>query len=414
LNTNSTTLLAAQVRQAAAKTVPKMRLVLITHPLTFGIASIPRFTEMIQRGMKSRGCHVETWTSAQQLGRFRVASPSIRKWLGYADQYLIYPRMLKKLVDRQPANTLFVVTDQALGMWIPALSHRPHVIHCHDFLALRSSLGEFPENPTGWTGRQYQRLIQRGFSRGKVFISVSRKTQDDLHRFLPRTPRISEVVYNGLNFPFRPMPLAKRMSLLVKTGMDVPGKGFILHISGNQWYKNPKGVLEIYRAYAAASKDPCPLWMAGAKPDDDLTALGAAIPLPGKVQFISGLNNEQVNAAYSHARALLFPSVAEGFGWPVVEAMASGCPVITTDVAPMTEIAGGVARFIPPMPREATHQNHWAKSAARSLEELVLLMGDERAELLRDGLSNAARFNAETALDAYETIYSRALESWQP
>lgn len=386
---------------------------LITHPPTFGIASIPRFTEMIQRGMRSRGCHVETWTSAQQLGRLGAESPSVRKWLGYADQYLIYPRTLKNLVDAQPAHTLFVVTDQALGMWIPVLSHRPHVIHCHDFLALRSSLGEFPENPTGWTGRQYQRLIQRGFSRGKVFISVSRKTQDDLHRFLPRAPQISEVVYNGLNFPFRPMAFSKRMYLLEQIGGAMPWKSFILHISGHQWYKNPEGVVKIYRAYVAASPDPCPLWMVGPDPNEELIALAATVPAPGKVQFIHGLNNEQLNAAYSHARALLFPSVAEGFGWPIVEAMASGCPVITTDDAPMTEIAGGVARFIPRMPRDVSQQTHWAQKAARTLEDLLLLGGEDRAELLRDGLSNAARFNTDTALESYETIYARALESWQ-
>ena len=240
-----------------------LRLVLLTHPPSFRTASLPRFAAMIGRGMAERGHQVEEWTSPQKMGRLPVDSPFLRKWLGYADQYLFYPRLLWKRVEQQPRDTVFVVTDQALGMWVPCLAHRPHVIHCHDFLALKSAWGEFPENPTGWTGRQYQRLISKGFSRGKAFISVSKKTKEDLHRFLPRPPAISEVVYNGLNHPFRPMNPAERMSLLKQVSTEVPEQGFILHVSSHQWYKNPKGVLEIYRAYALAYDKPLALWMVG-------------------------------------------------------------------------------------------------------------------------------------------------------
>jgi len=370
---------------------------------------MPRFAGMIARGMEERGHKLEVWTSQSRVGRLPIRSPYIRKWLGYIDQYLVYPRKLRKLVDQQPGDTVFVVADQALAMWVPCLAHRPHVIHCHDFLALKSALGEYPENPTGWTGRQYQRLIQTGFSRGNAFISDSRKTQIDLHRFLPQTPKLSEVVHNGLNHPFQPMKLAERMPILQKTGVEIPESGFILHISGNQWYKNPKGVLEIYRAYAIAHPDPAQLWMVGFPPGAELSVLAAAIPSPGKVHFLTGLTNEQVNAAYSHARVLLFPSLEEGFGWPVVEAMAAGCPVITTNIAPLTEIAGESASLIPRMPANISEQNEWATSAAEIMDRVVRLDGDDRTNLLKQGQLNAARFATETAIAAYETIYSRVM-----
>lgn len=352
-----------------------MRLILLTHPPSFGSVSIPRFTEMILDGMLKRGHEAEVWTSPQTFGSVPVRSLQIRKWLGYIDQFLIYPGTLRKLVHQQPGNTLFVITDQALGMWVPSIAGRPHVIHCHDFLALKSALGEFPENPTKWTGRQYQRLIQKGFSSGSVFVSVSRRTQDDLHRFLPRHPRVSEVVHNGLNFPFRPMEREERVGLLKRSVDELPEEGFVLHISGNQWYKNPKGVLAIYRAYAASSAMPLPLWMVGGRPTEQLANLAASIPSPGKVRFVNGLSNEQVNAAYSHARVLLFPSLEEGFGWPVLEAMAADCPVITTDAPPMTETGGGVARLIPRMPAKAAEQDKWARAAAVIVDEVVRLEG---------------------------------------
>lgn len=386
-----------------------MHLVLLTHPPSFQTASQPRFTEMIRQGMEARGHAVELWTNAPRLAQRSVPSAFFRKWLGYVDQFLIYPRELRRRVDQQPRDTVFVVTDQALGMWVPHLAHRPHVIHCHDFLALRSALGEFPEHLTGWPGRQYQRLIRNGFSRGRAFIPVSEKSQSDLHRFLPQVPRLSEVAYNGLNHPFRPMELAERLPLMKKTGVAISEQGFILHVGGNQWYKNRKGVLAIYRAYAAQVKQPAALWLIGSAPTDELRALADTVPAPGKIHFFTGLGNEQVNAAYAHAKALLFPSLEEGFGWPIAEAMAAGCPVITTDAAPMTEVAGNAARLIPRMPANPAEREHWAKGAAKIVAEVMSLNADERARMVRQGQSNAARFDTKMALDTYEKIYQRTL-----
>jgi len=391
-----------------------MHLVLLTHPPALGTVSQPRFAEMIRRGMMERGHTVELWTSAPILARRSVPSALLRKWLGYADQFLLYPRELRRRIREQPADTVFVVTDQALGMWVPHLVHRPHVIHCHDFLALRSALGEFPEHPTGWTGRQYQRLIRKGFSHGRAFISVSQKTREDLQRFLTRGSPLSEVVHNGLNHPFRPMELAGRISKLKAVGINIPEAGCLLHVGGNQWYKNRKGVLAIYRAYAATQPSPPELWLIGSTPTAELRGLADRIPVPGKVRFLTGLDNDQVNAAYAHAKILLFPSLEEGFGWPIVEAMASGCPVITTAAAPMTEVAGNAARLIPRMPASAqsSEQRAWAQNAASVVAEVVQMSREQRADLVQRGWQNARRFDTEQTLDAYARIYQQVLGAW--
>jgi glycosyltransferase involved in cell wall biosynthesis len=387
-----------------------MRLVLLTHPVSLKSVSMPRFAGMILRGMAGRGHEVKLWTSRPVWSRLPVRSSFLRKWLGYADQFLMYPQELRQQMNREPDDTLFVVTDQALGMWVPHLAHRPHVIHCHDFLALKSALGEFPENPTRWTGRQYQRLIRKGFACGRAFISVSEKTRNDLHRFLPVAPNISEVVYNGLNHCFRPMDPEERNSLLKQTGVEISDNGFVVHIGGNQWYKNRIGVLKIYHAYAAFHPRPPALWMIGTAPTTELFKLATDVSLPGRVHFLTELTNEQVNAAYSQARALLFPSLEEGFGWPIAEAMAAGCPVLTTSIAPMTEVGGTAAHLIPRMPaQDAARQKEWATSAAAVLNEVVSRDAISRAKLIEAGRLNAARFDAETALAAYEEIYEKVL-----
>lgn len=387
-----------------------MRLVLLAHPDSLGSESMPRFAGMIQRGMLERGHEVKVWTSRNKLGALPVRSHFIRKWLGYVDQFLMYPGELKKQMNQEPADTVFVVTDQALGMWVPHLAHRPHVIHCHDFLALKSAYAEFPENPTRWTGRQYQRLILKGFSRGQSFISVSEKTREDLHRFLPASPKISEVVYNGLNHSFRPMSLHERLSHLKPLGLEIPDSGLLVHIGGNQWYKNRAGVIDIYRAFAANHRQPPVLWMIGAPPTEELKNLAASVSSSGQVKFLTNLTNEQVNAAYSHARALIFPSLGEGFGWPIVEAMAAECPVITTNIPPMTEVAGGFARLIPRTPSRQSERAIWAKSSATTLAELIHQNESDRSDLLQKARQHSARFKTETALAAYEKIYTQVLQ----
>jgi glycosyltransferase involved in cell wall biosynthesis len=371
---------------------------------------MPRFAEMIGEGMKSLGHEVRYWTSQQNFfSRISSSSPFVTKWLGYGDQFLIYPWHLKQAVSRMPDDTLFVVTDQALGMWVTHIAHRPHVIHCHDFLALRSSLGEFPENPTGWSGRQYQRLIREGFSKGSNFMSVSEKTRTDLHRFLPKKPADSEVVYNGLNHPYAPMPEAVALELLNPKIPDVSPSA-IIHVGGNTWYKNRKGVLEIYQAYIERTEAPKPLWMIGAPPTELLEDLASRIPAPGKVIFASGLSNEELNAAYSLASVLLFPSLEEGFGWPIVEAMACGCPVITTDQAPMTEVGVDASFYIPRKPYgNRQEMDRWSRDAAERLGQVLELSSAERAQRIALGVRNAQRFTTEGALEAYERIYQKVM-----
>jgi glycosyltransferase involved in cell wall biosynthesis len=106
---------------------------------------------------------------------------------------------------------------------------------------------------------------------------------------------------------------------------------------------------------------------------------------------------------------LLFPSLAEGFGWPIVEAMACGCPVLTTGEAPMTEVGGEAARYIPRL-RFGEDIDVWASKCADELSAVLALDGDQRAALVEAGLTQAARFSADRAIDAYLDIYQHVFE----
>lgn len=385
-----------------------MKVVVFTHPSFLESQSMPRFAQMIVQGMLKRGYVVDVWSPTPFFYKISRVN-SIRKWLGYLDQYVVFPIQTKVRLNRTPVDTVFVFSDQALGPWVPLIANRPHVVHVHDFMALRSALGEFFQNRTGWSGRLYQAFIKRGFGHGKVFVSASDKTRSDLHRFLSNTPSFSEVVYHGFNFSFRRLAKINCEALLSKAGILIPETGFLLHVGGNQWYKNRAGVLEIYRAYVRQAENPLPLWMVGALPTEALSLIARSIESPGEVRFIDNFSDEQVCAAYSSASLLIFPSLAEGFGWPISESMACGCPVLTTGEAPMTEVGGENAYYIPRQPDGEI--GDWAIQSASKVLEILSLPLDEKLRVQNFGFIHIMQFDEKKTLDAYEDIYLKTIKN---
>ena len=368
---------------------------------------MPRFTRMLRSAYEARGHSVTIWSPDDWFHR-RFSHTGLAKWAGYLDQYWLFPWSVRRRLTSTPDDTLFVFCDQALGPWVPLVSDRPHVVHAHDLLALRSALGDFPENPTRLTGRIYQRFIRRGFQKARHFISVSKKTQEDLHHFGKINPVTSEVIYNGLTFPYAPLAREAAIETLRGAGLPDLQEGFLLHVGGNQWYKNQHGVIALYRHYVASESDPLPLWCVSPKPDAPMATALARIPADGRVRFVQGIDNATLQAAYSHARALLFPSLAEGFGWPLIEAQACGCPVITTDEAPMNEVGGDAALYLPRLRMNESLED-WASAGASVLRRLLAESGTVRASRAERGRSWAKGFDGTRAIDRYLDVYSRVL-----
>lgn len=369
--------------------------------------SMPRFANMLQAALKSRGHTVDVWSPKGYCYRI-VAGRKHAKWAGYIDQYLIFPIVARWRLLKMPGDTLFVFCDQALGPWVPLVESRPHVVHVHDLLALRSALGHYPENPTSFTGRVYQKYIRRGFRRGRHFISVSKKTKADLHEFGGISPVTSEVVYNGLNYPYAPMPTDEAIRTLGRRWDLDCSEGILLHVGGNQWYKNLAGVIGIYAKYCSLAARPLPLMCVSPAPNVELGAVVQSVPVSGRIFFAQGIDGRFLQAAYTLARALIFPSLAEGFGWPLVEAQACGCPVITTDDPPMTEVAGPSAVYLPRLNYGSSWES-WVEGGAARLVELLGASPVERADRRSRGMAWSRKFDAESAIARYLAIYAGIL-----
>jgi glycosyltransferase involved in cell wall biosynthesis len=384
-----------------------MKIVFFAHPLFLGSQSMPRFVTMLAEGMEKRGHEVEVWRPEELFSKLPLKG--LKKWLGYIDQYIVFPGKVKSKLSSKKGDILYVVTDHALGPYVPLIADRPHVIHCHDFLAQRSATGEIKENVTSASGKKYQAYIRKGYVQGKNFISVSEKTRDDLSLFLKEQPARSEMVYNGLNPFFKPAPLAASREVLGKTlGIDV-SNGYILHVGGNQWYKNRLGVISVYNKWRALYGISIPLVLIGQTPSAALKNKYEESDYKNDIHFFSGLNDETVRLAYAGASVFLFPSLAEGFGWPIAEAMASGTLVITTNETPMLEVAGDAAFLIERRPSAIPEEEKWAEESAAVLQQSLTLTAAEKMEWQQRGIDNIQRFKLEDALNDIERIYSEIL-----
>lgn len=372
---------------------------------------MPRFVKMLVDGMSGKGYTVEVWKPTARFFKLPAKRDSVKKWLGYIDQYLIFPIEIRKRIKKRRNDTLYVIADHALGPWVPSVAHKPHVIHCHDFLAQISALGQIDENKVGWTGKKYQEFIRKGYSKGKNFISVSEKTKADLSKFLPDAPINSYVVYNGLTQNFSVQnQIEARQKLTIYFKIDVTN-GYLLHVGGNDWYKNRAGVIHIYNAWRSTTPHTLPLLLIGHEPSDDLGSLQASSLYKNDIHFLSGVEDGFVRLAYSGASVFIFPSLAEGFGWPIAEAMASGCPVITTDEAPMTEVTGNAGFLISRMPYNVLEVNDWALTASEMVNKVMQLTNDEREQVIDRGVTIAQRFNPQSTINQIEEIYLKVFKN---
>ncbi|KQS27045.1 glycosyltransferase [Dyadobacter sp. Leaf189] len=382
-----------------------MKIIVFTHPPFLEHKSMHRYAHMLGEGMKKRGHKVSYWTASPLFFKIPV-SGALKKWLSYVDQYIVFPLLLKYRMRRNDEHTLYVFTDHALGPWIPAVAHKPHVVHCHDFMAQFSAEGKFVENAVGWSGRQFQSLIRRGFNKGRHFISISEKTQSDLHFFLSeKAPITSKMIHNGLNPIFKPhSQLDARIRLTVRTGIDMMD-GYLLHVGGNQWYKNRQGVIEIYNTWRKSARWPLPLLLFGSKPNKALSDCYEKSPYKRDIHFISGMPDCVIHLAYAGASLLLFPSYSEGFGWPVIEAMGSGCMVLTTDEETLRVVCSDAAFLIPVRPQLPEDIEQWAEFAAHIVSRVLAFSDSERTQVIERGFANVKRFDAEAKLNEIEEIY---------
>ncbi|MEO7413151.1 MAG: glycosyltransferase family 1 protein [Opitutaceae bacterium] len=364
--------------------------------------SMRRYTDLLASGLQRRGHAVDRLAPSLQVAKllrpYRYSG--LPKYLGYVDKFAFFPRKLRKHLAQQPPDVVHI-TDHSNAVYLPATRSIPTLVTCHDLLQVRAARGEIPQQRVGNFGRRYQAWILGNLSHATCIACVSSKTQLDAVRLTGLPASRTRVVPNALNYPYARLSpefaRARITSLAASMGIDparfisAPG-GFLLSVGASHWYKNRQGLLSIYAGLRRELSPPPALVMVGTPLSGaDLEKLNA-LGLGENLISFPAVSSEELEAFYSLAEGLIFPSWEEGFGWPVAEAQACGCPVFTSDRAPMTEVGGRAAVYFDPAD---------PTQAART----IAAAWPRRTNQRQLGLEDSSRWNSDAMFDAYEVIY---------
>lgn len=317
---------------------------------------------------------------------------------------------VREVVVRSPANgpvTLLhlplAVDLQGIDLFhapaniLPGGLRMPAITTVHDVMWLTH-----PEfcNPRPWgrvERRFYRHGITRALQRSALIATVSEASRAAICKVSPAAAERVFVTRSGVADDFH--PVARDRAALARIGVP-PGRRYCLLVGQGAPYKNHEGALHAF-ALAFAKTADIDLVLVRRRGDTGpaLEHLASQLGLIGRVHFLDAVDHADLVQLYSGAEALLHPSFIEGFGNPVAEAMACGCPVITSNCSAMPEVAGGAALLTDP-------RDPGAIAAA-----LTQVIGDPTlADRMRArGLARAAELDWRTFAEANLVLYQRVL-----
>jgi glycosyltransferase involved in cell wall biosynthesis len=376
-----------------------MKILLVGNYLPDKQESMIRFANFLNVELGKRNIDVQLWIPNERFGAL-TAHPFFKKWLAYIDKYILAIASLRRAARKAE---LVHITDHANAVYGPLLGNQKWMITCHDLLAIRICKGEFPAMKTGTSGRMLQKWIQNSIAKAPHTVCVSEATLKDLHRLNPENKSVS-IIKNGLNHPYSRLnseTLRERLKTIFNRLGHNPPLSYLLHIGGNQWYKNRIGVIKLFNELKRLpSSKELILVLAGKNPTPELIQEVSFLGLEKSIIWLENLTNEELEALYNGSKSFLFPSLAEGFGWPIAEALSCGCPVITSNRPPMTEVGGSVCCYINPED---------LKDAARIVNNYLNSERIDSEEAILNRIQHTAQFHPSLMIDSYVSCYRSLL-----
>ena len=341
-------------------------------------------------------------------------------------------RLAESLPGLDPGNQYFVLHSRRapdplplpanahrVECWTPAhhrleraflglelLPHRFRLLHSPDFIPphgrFRSVITvhdltflHYPQFLTAESRRYYNGQIRAAVDRADFILTDSDATRTDLLNLLGVPPAKAITVYLAADPRFSPQPAERVAVLADRYGLP---QSYVLFVGTFEPRKNVAGLLS---AYAQLSPSAPPLVLAGNTGwlFDDAHRRVQDLGLSGRVKFLADLPGEELPALYSGAAAFCLPSYYEGFGLPLLEALACGVPAVVADRASLPEIAGGAAALCNPDD---------PASIAQALEK-VLGDTDYRRSLVHRGHDRVKQFTWDKCARETLAVYKKAL-----
>ncbi len=313
----------------------------------------------------------------------------------YYERFWRHPREVK-----QQDTDLFHIIDHSnahVAYWLTSLG-KPIVITCHDLVQfiypeLLREQARFPAFSTAMLNYSV-----RGMLNANRVITVSSNTATDVENILGIERQKIVVIPNGTEKHFHPLP-KESVEHLRQTYTQSPDEICLLNVGSSQHRKNILTILKVLDLLVQQGV-PIRLWKAGDDFTADQKAFIQAHGLEQNVNYLGKPDQDLLLQIYNAADILIAPSLYEGFGLTVLEAMACGTPVITSNISSLPEVAGDAAILVDPI-----------NVNAMSEAILELLSNASYGQVLRArGMERVCQFTwrrtAEQIAQVYENLTS--------
>jgi glycosyltransferase involved in cell wall biosynthesis/SAM-dependent methyltransferase len=372
-------------------------------PLTLGL--LRNCDERGSWSMKLYADHIAAGVAGQDFQVINVECPGgdrarrLQSKLSRLWQVQVaHPRRLRDL-----QADLYHIVDHANAHWLASLKPERTIVTCHDLILMLLSRGKIPRR--GRRPLLASALFARGVSflrRAAAVICVSESTQRDLLEQLGCEASRLVVIPQGVDQRFRRLDPHELEQDRRRLGLTWPV--LLVHVGNPMFYKNVEGLIEALALLPAPWKARVHLGKVGFDLTPEQRELVDRRGLSGRVHYLGRLDIEDLIRVYNLADAVVHPSFYEGFGWPPLEAMACGTPVVCSDRGALAEVVGDAARIVDPED---------PKAIARAIVELLEDVGLRR-ELIVRGLARATTFSWDRAIRKTTAVYHAVLEQRAP
>ncbi len=328
-------------------------------------------------------------------------APNVIEWIlgGKPNSPWTYFRMGSWLNARLSPDDIFHAPYRILPQGLESKS----VITIHDVMQIVCPKLVFPNRITrAFVQPFWSAAIRSAIRRAERILAVSQYSANDTLRVDASCASRLRVTLNGKSPSFR--PIEKANAERISSSIIPPGQRFFLVVGGGYPNKNHVAAISAFAKAFPSSEDIRMLVIQRRRTlPKELRQILRRLRLDSRIQIRSSVGNEELVALYSRAEALVFPSLYEGFGLPVLEAMACGCPVLCSNVTSLPEVAGDAALFIEPEDDDTI-----ATAMRRVIEDQTL-----RQSLSERGIQRAALF--EWRKMVVETVVAyREIAQWLP
>jgi glycosyltransferase involved in cell wall biosynthesis len=243
-------------------------------------------------------------------------------------------------------------------------------------------------------------LCRVGARQADLVVCPSRASLEDLVRVLKVPRERIRIVPHGAADRFQPMPASEAEAVIGRLGLV---RGYVLCFAAHDPRKNVERLVAAYAGMAGSLRAAHPLAVvvSSAAIRPAFERLGAGLGVPADMRIVVRPSDEEVVALYNAAALLGFPSLGEGFGAPVVEAMACGCPVLAANTTAIPEVAGDAALLVDPLSTQELQ---------KGME--TILTDSQYADRLRErGFDRARSFRWRRAAEGMMAVYREAVQS---